>query len=76
MNIYGQIYREIKKAKKIVIARHVGPDPDALGSSLGLKEIILNTFPDKEVYAVGMPTSKFKFIGSLDKLMIRCMMAY
>ncbi len=67
MNIYGQIYHQIKKAKKIVIARHVGPDPDALGSSIGLKEIILNTFKDKEVYVVGMPTSKFKFLGSLDK---------
>ncbi len=66
-NIQKQIYRQIKKAKKIVLARHVGPDPDALGSTLGLKEIIKNTFPDKEVYAVGNPTSKFKFLGSLDK---------
>ncbi len=67
MNIYGQIYHQIKKAKKIVIARHVGPDPDALGSSIGLKEIILNTFKDKEVYVVGMPTSKFKFLRQILK---------
>ena len=57
----------IKKAKKIVIARHIGADPDALGSTLGLKEIILNTFPNKEVYVVGMPASRFKYLGSLDK---------
>ena len=30
----------IKKYDTIVLARHVGPDPDALGSTLGLKEII------------------------------------
>lgn len=67
MNIYKQIYKEIKKAKKIVIARHIGPDPDALGSSLGLKELIINTFPEKEVYVIGNPTNKFKFMGLLDK---------
>lgn len=67
MNVYKKIYKEIKKAKKIVIARHIGPDPDALGSTLGLKDIILNTFPSKEVYVVGSPASKFKYLGHLDK---------
>ncbi|MBQ9011529.1 MAG: bifunctional oligoribonuclease/PAP phosphatase NrnA [Bacilli bacterium] len=67
MSIYKKIYSEIKKAKKIVLARHIGPDPDALGSTLGLKEIILNTFPKKEVYVVGAPASKFRFLGTLDK---------
>ncbi len=67
MNIYKQIYKEIKKNNKIIIARHIGPDPDALGSSLGLKELIKNTFPEKEVYVIGNPTSKFKFMGLLDK---------
>lgn len=67
MNIHKKIYKQIKKYNKIVIARHVGADPDALGSSIGLKEIILNTFPDKEVYVVGMPASRHKYIGQLDK---------
>ena len=67
MNIYKKIYKEIKRAKKIVIARHIGPDPDALGSTLGFKDIILNTFPGKEVYVVGNPASKFKYLGHLDK---------
>lgn len=65
--IYKKIYNEIKKANKIVIARHIGPDPDALGSSIGLKEIIKSTFPEKEVYVVGNPASKFKYLGELDK---------
>jgi len=65
--VYKEIYKQIKKSQKIVIARHVGPDPDALGSSLGLKEVILNTFPEKEVYVIGNPAKKFEFIGKMDK---------
>ncbi len=67
MNIFQQIYKQIKKYNKIVIARHIGADPDALGSTLGLKEAILNTFPKKEVYVVGVPAARHKYIGELDK---------
>ena len=67
-NIYRQIYDKIKKAKTIVLARHVGPDPDALGSSLGLKQIILDNFPNKKVYSIGNPAARFNFIGMIDKL--------
>lgn len=67
-NMYKKIYNVIKKYDNIVIARHVGPDPDALGSSIGLKEIIKETFPSKNAYVVGNPSSKFKYLGSLDKL--------
>lgn len=66
MSIYKRIYKEIKKHDKIVIARHIGADPDALGSTLGLREVIKNTFKDKEVYAVGTPANKHKYIGELD----------
>lgn len=65
--MYKKIFNEIKKYDKIVLARHVGPDPDALGSTLGLKAIIEATFPDKKVYAVGTPASKFKYIGDVDR---------
>ena len=64
---FHKIYRKIKKYKNIVIARHIGPDPDALGSQLGLKEIITNKFPNKNVYAVGASASTFRYLGDLDK---------
>ena len=67
-NVYQEIYDKIKKAKIIIIARHVGPDPDALGSSLGLKQIILDNFDNKDVYVIGNPASKFSYLGSLDKI--------
>lgn len=66
--IYSQIYKQIKKYDTIVLARHVGADPDALGSTFGLKDIILNTFPKKKVYVIGHPASKFKYLGTLDKI--------
>ena len=66
--IHKQIYKKIKKAETIIIARHVGPDPDALGSTLGLKQIINDNFPNKKVYVIGSPAAKFKYIGELDKL--------
>ena len=47
--IYKKIYQKIKKYDTIVIARHVGADPDALGSQLGLKCAILDKFPKKNV---------------------------
>ncbi len=68
MNIYKQIYKQIKKYDTIVIARHIGADPDALGSQFALKDIILNLFPEKKVYAVGNPASRFKFFGINDKI--------
>lgn len=67
MNIYKKIYKQIKKFDNIIIARHVGADPDALGSTFGLKETIKNTFPKKKVYVTGLPALRFKYIGVTDK---------
>ena len=66
--MFKKIYKEIKKYKTIVIARHIGVDPDALASGLALKESIKLTFPNKNVYAVGNGSSKFSYMGKLDKL--------
>lgn len=63
-----QIYKAIKKYDSIIIARHVGADPDALGSQFGLKNAIEETFKDKKVYAIGTPASKFKYLGTMDKV--------
>ncbi|MBQ6494758.1 MAG: bifunctional oligoribonuclease/PAP phosphatase NrnA [Bacilli bacterium] len=68
MNIFRRIYKEIKKYNKIIIARHIGPDPDALGGQFALKELIQNKFNNKKVYAIGSSPAKFKFFGNLDRL--------
>lgn len=63
-----KILELIKKYNRIIIARHIGGDPDALGSTFALKEIILENFPEKEVYVAGTSISRFKFFGSHDKI--------
>lgn len=68
MSLNKKILKQIKKYNTIVIARHIGADPDALGSQLALREIIKDNFPNKEVYAVGSLSNRFKFLGSLDKI--------
>lgn len=66
--MFKLIYKAIKKYDTIVIARHVGVDPDAMASQMALKEAILLTWPKKRVLAVGTGGSKFSYLGSLDKL--------
>lgn len=67
-NIYKKVYKKIKEYNQIIIARHVGPDPDAIASEVALRDSIRITFPEKQVYAVGLGVSKFKYYGILDKI--------
>lgn len=67
-DLYRKILKIIKSYDEIVIARHIGPDPDALASQIALRDSIKLTFPDKKVYAVGAGVHKFKYLGTLDKI--------
>lgn len=62
-----KIYEEIQKFNTIVIARHIGVDPDALGSQFALKSAINSNFPEKKVYAVGTKSSRYNYFPKLDK---------
>lgn len=66
--MYNELFRKIKDYETIVIARHIGVDPDALCSQLALRDSIKLTFPEKKVLAVGTGSVKFLAIGKLDKL--------
>ena len=68
MKLFKEILKEIKKYNSIVIARHIGADPDALGSQFALKELIEINFKEKSVYAVGTTAQRFRFMGTLDKI--------
>ena len=67
-SIIKKVFKKIKEYPKIVIARHVGPDPDAIASTIALRDSIRLTFPEKMVSAVGLGVSKFKYYGVLDKI--------
>lgn len=62
------IYKTISKYQNIVIARHIGPDPDAVASQMALKDSIKLTFPNKNVLAAGVGVSRFRYLGDLDKI--------
>jgi len=65
--MFEKIYEAIKKYDNIVIARHIGVDPDAMCSTIALRDSIRKTFPNKIVLTVGRGSVKFNFVGKLDK---------
>ncbi|HIR48826.1 MAG TPA: bifunctional oligoribonuclease/PAP phosphatase NrnA [Candidatus Faecimonas gallistercoris] len=65
--MYKKILKTIKKYNIIVIARHIGVDPDALCSQLALRDVIRLNYPEKKVLAIGTGSSKFVHIGKLDR---------
>ena len=66
--MFKELIEKIKEYDSIVIARHIGVDPDALCSQLALRDSILLTYPNKKVLAIGTGSQKFIPIGKLDRL--------
>ena len=62
------LIKAIKKYDTIIIHRHSRPDGDAIGTQLGLKYAIKNTFPKKNVYAVGDINPRISFMGEMDNI--------
>lgn len=59
-----KLLKKIKEYDNIIIAKHTFPDWDAQGSAMGMKEIILDNFNNKNVYIVGdMVNGIEKFIN-------------
>lgn len=65
--MYNEIFDLIKSYNNIVVARHVGVDPDAMASSVALRDSIKLTFPEKNVFVIGNGSVRFNFMGLLDK---------
>lgn len=61
--MFEKILEQIALYDRIIIHRHKNPDGDALGSQIGLKHIIRENFPDKEVYAVGDGAGRYAFMS-------------
>lgn len=62
------ILEQIKKYNRIIIHRHQRPDPDAIGSQVGLGEILRASFPYKQIYLVGKHIPGFDWIGTMDEV--------
>lgn len=68
MTTFEQILEKIKAYNTIIIHRHMRPDPDALGSQVGLKEIIKHNFPHKKVLATGYNEPTLTWITTMDEV--------
>ena len=60
--MFEQILDAIKAYDRIILHRHQNPDGDALGSQIGLKHLILENFPEKQVYMVGDAAGRYAFM--------------
>ena len=53
------ILAKIKEYDRILIFRHFRNDGDCVGASMGLREILRASFPEKEVYVIDDEKSEF-----------------
>lgn len=53
----------IRACPRVILHRHKNPDGDALGCQIGLKHILKDSFPDKEILAVGDMTARYAFMA-------------
>lgn len=66
--MFQSILSTIKSYQTIIIHRHQRPDPDALGSQLGLREILRHNFPEKTVLATGIDEPTLSWMAETDKV--------
>ena len=67
--MFESILAIIRQYDSIIINGHANPDGDCYGSQIGLREIIKNNFPQKNVYAVGVGLPRFfPLLGKMDSV--------
>ena len=60
--MFKKIIELIEKYDTLILHRHYRPDGDAMGSQLGLKNLLLENYPQKKVYVVGDEAKFFSFM--------------
>lgn len=60
--MFENVMQAIRQYDRIIIHRHGRPDGDAMGSQIGLKHLLLENFPEKQVYVVGDNPGFFGFM--------------
>ena len=68
MTLFQAILEKIKAYDTIIIHRHQRPDPDAIGSQIGLKEILKTNFSDKKILATGVNEPTLSWIAEMDEV--------
>lgn len=60
--MFEKIIELIEKYDTLILHRHYRPDGDAMGSQIGLKNLLLANYPQKKVYVVGDEAKFFSFM--------------
>ncbi len=60
--MFQEILQAIQDYDRIILHRHGRPDGDAMGSQIGMQQVILENFPRKQVYMVGDQPGFFGFM--------------
>ena len=60
--MFKKVIEAIEKYDRVIIHRHSNPDGDAIGSQVGMKNILKENYPEKEIYAVGDASKRYGFI--------------
>ena len=67
MELKQAILQKIKEYDRIFLFRHVRNDGDCVGSTKGLREILRDSFPEKEIYLIDQETAAYlEFMGPED----------
>ena len=61
--MFEAIHKLIEQYPCIIIHRHKSPDGDALGAQQGLRKILQDNYPNKEILAVGDMTPRYAFMA-------------
>ena len=68
MNVMKDILEKIQAYDTIIIHRHQNPDPDAIGSQVGLRDLLRAHFPQKRVLATGYDEPTLTWLSEMDEV--------
>ncbi|MTB65000.1 bifunctional oligoribonuclease/PAP phosphatase NrnA [Streptococcus sp. zg-86] len=60
------ILEKIREYQTIVIHRHMRPDPDALGSQVGLQRLLQKNFPEKTIKVTGYTEPNLAWLAEME----------
>ena len=60
--MFEALYQAIQVSNPIILHRHSRPDGDALGSQIGLKHLLKENFPEKQIFVVGDDAGFYDFM--------------
>lgn len=64
----NELLKWIEMYDTIIIHRHQRPDPDALGSQVGLAEILRASFKEKKIFHVGESVDGLEFLAEMNQI--------